>query len=167
MKKILLILLIIVLIILVSFSVWYFAFRDSEIISGDENLEPVGSVDLSDSGLESEILPEINMDLGFNESESGFELGEPMDLSSPEVDLDAPTVPEIERFTYDSSGLGGELAAQAQAEQTPEGQGGGETTSPPAQTGPTAAECSQFDSAPSCDYVPANVRDVCEQCKSQ
>lgn len=38
---------------------------------------------------------------------------------------------------------------------------------PPAQTGPSSADCAQFDSAPSCDYVPASVRDVCLQCKAR
>lgn len=40
-------------------------------------------------------------------------------------------------------------------------------TAPPTQTGPSTADCAQFDSAPSCDYVPVNVRDICLQCKAQ
>jgi flagellar biosynthesis/type III secretory pathway M-ring protein FliF/YscJ len=40
-----------------------------------------------------------------------------------------------------------------------------ESGTPPTSYKPDAATCARFASAPSCDYVPANVKSMCLQCK--
>lgn len=208
MKKAIIIILSIIILVCLGFCSWYLFFSDIERdqnisgeINNEDQIEVIGLLDLSDSGLDREVLPEVSMDLGFDENNLDLNLGEPLPLISPEIDLESPAVPKTPAFTFDSSGLEDALvsqqssqvgqteAAQEEADQaaaeaaekaeeearadegvpadSEETTPPVETPAPPAQTGPGAAECAQFDSAPSCSYVPANVRDICGQCKAQ
>lgn len=115
-----------------------------------EEYEPISLIDLSNSGLDAVDLPNINFDLGFDLEALNMDLGAANPLSVPNADgLEMPTIPSMTDFTFEGGSFGGHS--------------GGST--PPPGYKPDAATCAQFSAAPSCEYVPANVRDLCEQCK--
>ncbi len=173
-------------------------YGDKQALNDEAILNQIENLDLSESGLDSADLPEINMALGFDDA-MNLEAGDSALLDVPKVDLDAPDVPAMEPFVFNSGGLEDAFVSQSsasaqsdqesqasqqaaqeaadqaatdaaqEAEAEAKAEAGApadiEETSAPEQTGPSASDCAQFDSAPSCDYVPADVRDICEQCK--
>jgi len=130
---------------------------------------------LGDDDLGGAELPDLKIDLDLGGD--NFALSEESDggaLDVPDTELDAPDVPDIS-VDFDDSSLSSILADS----RVIEANSGDNTDSASAetssntqnadniQTGPSADDCAKFNSAPSCDYVPADLRDICLQCKTK
>ena len=131
------------------------AVQDTEQVL-DAELLGLEGLDISDSPIPSLSIPEIELNIlgGLGSwiiETPDLSLGSSVSVETPSASLDlSDTVIDI-----DMGSMSGPPPAPP---ATP-------PSAPP--SGPDAATCAQFDSAPSCSYVPANVRDLCEQCKVQ
>lgn len=137
----------------------------------------IAGLDLSFSGLEEAEMPEINLDLGLETEGLDFEIAADLGeadlegISSPGVAVPEPEIGSLTVTDFDISlapAQGSQKQPSSQPvepEEDPQQPAEVPEETPPAGYEPSAAECAQFESAPSCDYVPASARDICRQCK--
>jgi hypothetical protein len=157
MKKIILLLL---LISLIGIGYYFFYYQEKtiedDIFSELLNFESLLSSekDLYFSPLEKASFPEID-------------LGEELDLSLSNLDFGGLEetgnfdVPEVSTGETNFNFSFPEISISV-----PQSESGGNKETPPSSWSPNASDCAGFASAPSCSYVPAANRDMCEACKA-
>jgi hypothetical protein len=157
MKKIILIILILALI----GGGYYLFFRDTEeeLSMEEELLDYQVSFSRDNDLYFSNLLPaefiEVDLDSEFDSSlpGMGFEsFGDMGDITIPEFSISEPT------FNISSPSIGSSIPQMPSS-----GSSSGEEV--PTGWTPNATDCAGFSMAPSCSYVPAANRDMCEACQ--
>ncbi len=157
MKKIILILL---LISLAGIGYYFFYHQgkttEDDIFSELLNFESLLSSekDFYFSPLERASFPEVNLGEDLDLSVSSLDFGGLEEMGS----FDVPEVSAGEtsfNFSFPEISI-----------SIPQGGSGGSKETPPSSWSPNASDCAKFSSAPSCSYVPAANRDMCEACKA-
>lgn len=139
----------------------------------------IAGLDLNLSPIEDAELPSVDLNIGLDSS--GLDLDLTDSLGS--LDLGGVAAPSVEAPATGDLNLKNinpnlnifqPAAQKPSAPSAPAAQNPTPSPSPsqspaaaPAEYQPSAEDCSQFAAAPSCDYVPADSRDICRKCKGQ
>lgn len=164
MNKKIIIIILAIIILAAGGGIYYYS-KNSAAPEADDfsQLEETPDIDLADSPLGKADLPEIEMDLGFTEL---GDIGLSLDSGDQSLQIPEANIGEIDiavpSLVPDSFNLS--LPSQTTAPTASETPDSGSASAPPVLDD---SVCSAFGAVPSCSYVPAENRELCQDCKGR
>ncbi len=136
-----------------AFSNW----QDVEIPAiGPLSFDILPELTLTDFKLIDDFGGDLFAEVSFDTSLGGYQ--QEIDLSTPSVNIETGSL----NWQSNSSNV---PDSDKQQSQTDNNLKNDDNSTPPTSWQPDAATCSQFNSAPSCSYVPVQYQNLCQQCK--